>query len=232
MHRLPAPALRAPPLLADFFPRPPAAALFDLAPRLPPAAFEPPRAELLRALDEPDLLAVFFDALPKPLDLDAPRAPADFELPDVFAVEPPGEGRDVLPAPPVFARDAVAPLLDPRVPDPPDIPVAAPVFCAAPGVEGVPVIPVTSVSKMLGSIGAAGFTLFGRPRRLGAVTAKRSASSSSSSVASGVTPGSSSSSSWSSALSHRLSVWSLFSAQPLPSSSSSSSYDARPPPPP
>ena len=31
-------------------------------------------------------------------------------MPAFFAAEPPTEGRDVLPAPPVFARDAVAPL--------------------------------------------------------------------------------------------------------------------------
>lgn len=124
MPRLAA-VFRAPPLLAYFLPRAPAAALFDLAPRLPPDAFEPPRAELFRALVEPDLIAVFFGAV-----LDPPNLDEAFELPDVFAAEPPGEGRDVLPAPPVFARDAVAPLLEPRpaAAPPGDMPVAAPVF--------------------------------------------------------------------------------------------------------
>ena len=175
-------------------PREADAARFDLAPRLPPDAFEPPRAVFFLALVAPDLSAVFFAGFLAGLATDF--LGAAFFAAGFFADF--AAGRDVLPAPPVFARVAVAPL----VPAPPAalvaaaIPVAAPVFCAAPGVDGVPVRPVTSpVSKMLGSIGGAGFTLRGRPRRRGAVTAKRSASSSSSSVTSGVKPSSSSSSS-------------------------------------
>lgn len=199
---------RPPPrLLEDFLPRDADAPDFDFAPRLPPLAFDPPRAELLRALVAPDLLAVFLPAgfllavfllalVRPPPDL-APALPLPERDPPAALVAerpPPSEpaldpGRDALDALP-----SAWPLARPLVTE--AMSVAAPVFCAAPGVDGVPVNPVTSpVSKMLGSTGGAGFTLFGRPRLRGAVTAKRSASSSSSSVASGVTPGSSSSSS-------------------------------------
>jgi len=124
-------------LAVAFLPRAPEAALLDLAPRLPPLAFDPPRAELFLALVEPDLPATFFAAgFFAAADFGAGRAlpdfmpPGDFP-PDAFTVGPP-DGRDDLVGPPVFAREAVEPLLAVRAPELAPLagamPVAAPVF--------------------------------------------------------------------------------------------------------